>query len=200
MKKIVVATRNDGKVREIKDAFSTLKVELVSLADYPDVGEAVEDGSTFRENALKKARFYHEKTGEACLADDSGLEVAALGGAPGVKSARFAGTDTKDASDKDNNEKLVKELLGLGLMDSAADYRCVLAFIDEDGTELVTEGRCDGTIHVVPHGMGGFGYDPYFYVDDERTMADITLEEKQKISHRGAALRDMCDKLADIWK
>ena len=85
-------------------------------------------------------------------------------------------------------------------MDSAADYRCVLAFIDEDGTELVTEGRCDGTIHVVPHGMGGFGYDPYFYVDDERTMADITLEEKQKISHRGAALRDMCDKLGDRLK
>ena len=193
MKKIVVATKNKGKIREMMDAFSELPVELVPLSDFGELPDAVEDGATFKENAFIKARFYQKKTGCACLADDSGLEVEALGGAPGVHSARFAGYHADDAA---NNEKLLLELKRRGLSQSGAAYRCVLALVDTDGRTLFAEGSCRGIVRLEAKGDGGFGYDPYFYVSETKTMAELTLAEKDKISHRGKALREMAGKLA----
>ncbi len=196
MKKIVIATKNKGKVREMREALSHLPVEVVSLAEFGALPDAVEDGKTFAENARIKASFYRGKTGCACLADDSGLEVEVLGGKPGIFSARFAGFHADDAT---NNAKLMEELRKAGVESSAADYRCALAFVDEDGTSLLTEGRCDGTVRMVPKGENGFGYDPYFYTEayPGRTMAELSLEEKDAISHRGRALRAMVKELEE---
>lgn len=192
--KIIIATKNQGKVKEMMQAFSALDVQLVSLAEYPACGEAVEDGTTFAENALIKARFYAQQTGCACLADDSGMEVDALLGAPGVYSARFAG---EQATDAENNQKLAACLKAKGLESSAGRYRCVLAFVDGKGTELLTDGSCEGIVRITPAGSGGFGYDPYFYLpQQQKTMAELTLSEKDQISHRGIALRKMAEKLA----
>ena len=188
MKKIVLASKNSDKVKEIRLVLKNLPVEILSLADFDNLPDAVEDGSTFEENAIIKAKFFREQTGLACLADDSGLEVDALGGLPGVHSARFAGYH---ADDKTNNQKLLDELKKIGVTESAADYRCALAFVDTDGTEILTEGRIDGKIKTVAQGSGGFGYDPYFYIDDERTMAQLSVDEKNLISHRGVAVREM---------
>ena len=183
MKKIVIATKNKGKVREMREALSHLPVEVVSLAEFGALPDAV-------------AAFYQQQTGCACLADDSGLEVEVLGGMPGIFSARFAGFHADDAT---NNEKLLAELRKAGVESSPADYRCALAFVDEDGTSLVTEGRCDGTVRMVAKGENGFGYDPYFYTEDYpgRTMAEISFEEKDAISHRGKALRAMVEELEE---
>lgn len=187
-KTIVIATKNQGKVREMIDAFKDLPVELISLASLPEnYADAVEDGATFAENSLIKAKYYQAKTGYACLADDSGLEVEALDQRPGVYSARYAG---EDATDADNNAKLQEELAALGRTSSPADYQCALTFIDTDGTVITAQGYCEGEIRSECKGSNGFGYDPYFYVGDN-TMAELTVEEKSKISHRGAALRKM---------
>ena len=188
MKKIVLASKNLDKVKEMRLALQDLPVEILSLADFPDLPDAVEDGATFEENALIKAKFFAARTGLACLADDSGLEVDALNGLPGVHSARFAGYH---ADDKTNNQKLLDELAKIGATQSAAAYRCALAFVDTDGTEIITQGKITGTIKTVAQGTGGFGYDPYFYIDANRTMAQISLAEKNQISHRGAALKEM---------
>ncbi|MBR2179485.1 MAG: RdgB/HAM1 family non-canonical purine NTP pyrophosphatase [Selenomonadaceae bacterium] len=188
MKKIVIATKNNGKLREMTEAFAELPVEIVSLEDFGELPDAIEDGKTFAENAKIKAEFFSSKTGYACIADDSGLEVEALGGIPGVYSARFAGFHADDGT---NNQKLIEELERIGVAESKADYRCALTFVDIDGTSLETEGVCYGTIKKIAKGQGGFGYDPYFYIDGNKTMAELTLEEKNKISHRGAALRRM---------
>ena len=194
VKNIVIATKNKGKLREMRAAFDGLPVKVLSLTDFGDLPEPVEDGADFTENARIKARFYRERTGYACIADDSGLEVAALGGAPGVHSARFSGFHADDAT---NNEKLLRELDCAGVEESPADYRCALVFADGDGRELVTEGRCDGVVRKVARGTGGFGYDPYFYVG-ERTIAQMSLEEKDRISHRGEALHKMVERLRDV--
>lgn len=196
MKKIVLASKNSDKVKEMRLVLKDLPLEILSLADFADVPDAVEDGSTFEENALIKAKFFREQTGLACLADDSGLEVDALGGLPGVHSARFAGYHADDLT---NNQKLLDELKKIGVTESAADYRCALAFVDTDGTVLLTEGKILGKIKIVARGTGGFGYDPYFYLDDEHTMAQLPVEEKNKISHRGAALKEMILKLKEIF-
>ncbi|WP_027405546.1 RdgB/HAM1 family non-canonical purine NTP pyrophosphatase [Anaerovibrio sp. RM50] len=194
MKKIIIATRNKGKVKEIKDAFLDLPVELVSLGDIDsELPEPVEDGKTFIDNSLIKAKYYQEQTGMACLADDSGLEVEALGGAPGVYSARYSGENANDAS---NNAKLVEELKKLGLESSEAAYQCALTFIDTDGSVLQSQGFCRGEIRLEAVGSNGFGYDPYFYVGD-KSMAQLTLEEKDAISHRGEALRKMAVQLKE---
>lgn len=193
MKKIVVATKNKGKIREMMDAFHGIDVELVPLSDFGELPDAVEDGETFDDNAVIKAKFYMGRTGIAALADDSGLEVDAIGGAPGVHSARFAGGHADDTA---NNEKLLSELKRVGAEMSRAAYRCSLAFVDTDGGTILAHGSCEGIIRPVPKGSGGFGYDPYFYIDDEKTMAELTLAEKDKISHRGEALREMASKLS----
>ena len=186
--KIVIATSNKGKIQEMVNAFKDLPVELISLVDLPEkYPEPVEDGDTFEANSLIKAKYYQQHTGMACLADDSGLEVEALGGAPGVYSARFSG---KNASDADNNVKLQQELQGLGRESSPAAYQCALTFMDVEGRTLTAKGFCRGEIRLQARGENGFGYDPYFYVGDV-TMAEISMKEKQAISHRGAALREM---------
>ncbi len=196
MKKIVIASKNSDKVKEMRLVLSNLPIEVLSLADFADLPDALEDGTTFEANALIKARFFHERTGLACLADDSGLEVDALGGLPGVYSARFAGYHADDLT---NNQKLLDELKKVGVKESAAAYRCALAFIDTDGTELLTQGKIEGKIKTVAQGNGGFGYDPYFYIDDERTMAQLSTDEKNLISHRGKALREMVAKLKEMF-
>lgn len=188
MKKIVLASKNLDKVKEMRLALQDLPVEILSLADFPEMPDAVEDGATFEDNALIKAKFFAARTGLACLADDSGLEVDALNGLPGVRSARFAGWH---ADDDTNNQKLLDELGKIGATESKAAYRCALAFVDTDGTEIVTQGKIDGTIKIAAQGTGGFGYDPYFYISDKRTMAQISPAEKNQISHRGAALKEM---------
>ena len=194
--KIVIATKNQGKVREMLNAFQGLPVELVSLADLAErFQEPVEDGDTFAANSLLKAGYYQKQTGMACLADDSGLEVEALGGAPGVYSARFAG---ENASDADNNAKLQQELKKLGRESSPAAYQCALTFMDADGRVLTAKGFCRGEIRLQARGENGFGYDPYFYVGDV-TMAEMSQAEKQAISHRGAALREMAVLLQDYF-
>ncbi|MBR4696591.1 MAG: RdgB/HAM1 family non-canonical purine NTP pyrophosphatase [Selenomonadaceae bacterium] len=195
MKKIVITTKNQGKLREMREAFREFPLEVLSLADVGKFPEPVEDGTTFAENARIKARFYRERTGLACVADDSGLEVAVLDGAPGVHSARFSGFHADDAT---NNAKLLQELERVGAEESPADYRCALVYIGEDGQEILTEGRCDGVIRKTPKGRNGFGYDPYFYVG-EKTIAEMSLEEKDKISHRGEALHKMAEKLRDVY-
>ncbi|SFT59658.1 XTP/dITP diphosphohydrolase [Selenomonas sp. GACV-9] len=194
MQKIVIATKNPGKVREMAAALSALPVEVVSLAEFGQLPDAVEDGKTFAENARIKAAFYRQQTGCACIADDSGLEIEVLGGAPGIHSARFAGFHADDAT---NNAKMVEELQRLGVSESAADYRCAIAFVGLDGMELAADGRCDGQIKLAPKGENGFGYDPYFYPQEYpgRTMAELTLEEKQRISHRGKALKALSREL-----
>lgn len=199
MKKIVLATKNPGKVRELRAALAHLPVEVVSLADFGELPDAVENGRTFGENARIKACFYREKTGCDCLADDSGLEVEVLLGAPGVHSARFAGFHADDVT---NNAKLREELRAHGVTCSPADYRCVLSFAGLDGTEYETEGCCEGKVALEPKGENGFGYDPYFYTADYpgRTMAELTIEEKDCISHRGRALRAMVRKLEEYLK
>ena len=193
MKTIVIATKNKGKIREMTQAFEGLPVKLIPLSDFGDLPDAVEDGTTFEANAKIKALFYMKETKTACLADDSGLEVDALGGGPSVYSARFAG---EHATDDANNEKLLAEIGKKGLDASPAAYRCVLAFADTDGATLTAEGSCAGVIRPEARGNGGFGYDPYFYIDENKTMAELTLNEKDAISHRGKALREMAKQLS----
>lgn len=192
MKKIVLASKNSDKVKEMRLVLKNLPLEILSLADFDELPDAVEDGATFEENALIKAKFFREQTGLACLADDSGLEVDALGGLPGVHSARFAGYHADDLT---NNQKLLDELKKIGVKESTAAYRCALVFVDTDGTTLLTAGKIAGKIKTVARGTGGFGYDPYFYLDDARTMAQLSVDEKNKISHRGTALKEMMLKL-----
>ncbi len=197
MKTIVIATKNKGKIREMTQAFEGLPVKLLPLSEFGNLPDAVEDGKTFKENAIIKARFYMEKTKTACLADDSGLEADALDGAPGVYSARFAG---EHATDEANNEKLLAEIAKKGLSSSPAAYRCVLAFIDSDGMTLTAEGSCKGIIRLKARGSGGFGYDPYFYIEENKTMAELTLAEKDAVSHRGKALRAMAKQLSSYLR
>lgn len=196
MQKIVIATKNQGKLREIQKALQGL-AETVSLAAWADLPEPREDGATFAENAVIKAKYYREKLNLPCLADDSGLEVAALDGAPGVHSARFAGYHGSDAA---NNVKLLEELTRVGKDESAASYRSVLAFAPPEGEVILTEGICRGIIKKSPRGSGGFGYDPYFYLPSGKTMAELTLEEKEAVSHRGEAMRAMQTKLKDFFR
>ncbi len=192
MFRIVVGTRNAGKIHEIRTALADLPVEVTGVpdADIPDVEET---GTTFRENAIIKARYYCQQTGEFCLADDSGLEVDALNGAPGVYSARYAG---ENASDDDNNAKLLAALQGVPEAERSARFRSVLALAGPDGSLTLTDGVCEGLILVEAKGTDGFGYDPLFFMPGlGKTLAEINVEEKNKISHRGNALKRLKQKL-----
>ncbi|MDF2566091.1 MAG: Nucleoside-triphosphatase rdgB [Massilibacillus sp.] len=198
MKELVIASKNKGKIKEIQAAFQNIGVKVISLSEFEEIPDAVEDGKTFEENALIKAHFYSNLTGKACLADDSGLEVDALNGEPGVYSARYAG---EDATDANNNSKLIKELQKVKAIGSKARFRCVLAFVDMNGENILCNGSCEGIILEKERGNGGFGYDPLFYIEElKKSMAEITVEEKNQISHRGAALRVMAEKLAEYLK
>jgi XTP/dITP diphosphohydrolase len=183
--RLVVATRNEHKLRELREILAG--IELSALPEAVELPP--EDGDTFAQNALIKARAARETTGLAAIADDSGIEAPALGGRPGVRSARFAGAG---ASDEENLDLLLRELDGAA--DRSVAYVCVLAHVDEGGTERLFEGRCAGVLAREPRGTGGFGYDPAFVPletgpDDERTMAELDAAEKHAISHRGRAAR-----------
>ncbi|QOX79110.1 XTP/dITP diphosphatase [Trichlorobacter lovleyi] len=187
MMQLLVATRNRGKIKEIKALLDGLVEEVICAADLPDLPETVEDGATFAENALKKAREASKATGLAVLADDSGLVVDGLNGRPGVYSARFAGADATDTA---NNLKLLQEIAGLSQPERSAAFVCSMAYVSPDGVERLFEGRVAGTIIDQPRGEHGFGYDPLFLVNGyQQTMAELPLEEKNRISHRGQALQ-----------
>lgn len=187
---VLLATGNAGKFREITAEFGDVPIRWLSLADLPDVDECEETGATFQENAVQKAIYYARTTGRLTLADDSGLEVDALDGAPGVISARYAGMPCNDAA---NNAKLVTELAAVPSERRAARFRCVMALADPAGNVLATtEGAIEGVIIDAPRGDGGFGYDPHFLVPRlNKTTAEITQAEKNAISHRGQATRAM---------
>ena len=185
MPSLVLATRNEHKLREFRELLPGVEIDPL----LPEVELPPEDGLTFSENALGKARAAHAATGRAAFADDSGIEAYALGGRPGVRSARYAG---EDATDQENLAKLLDEV---GRQeDRRVAYVCVIALVDLAGDESVFEGRCEGTLASEPRGSGGFGYDPAFVPDDtgpedRRTMAELTPDEKNAISHRGRAAR-----------
>jgi len=184
--RVVVATRNRGKLVEIAELFRDVGLDLVSIDDLAPSAELREDGDTFEANALAKARQASLACGLPAIADDSGLEVDALGGAPGVYSARYAGLPSNDAR---NNAKLLKELAGVPPERRQGRFRCVAAFVD-GARELVRAGAVEGVILEEPRGDGGFGYDPLFLVPSlGRTMAELPLDVKNGLSHRGAAFR-----------
>jgi len=187
MKELVVATRNRGKLQEIRLLLDGVVDTVRCAADFAGFPETIEDGSTFRDNALKKAREAMRFTGLPALADDSGLVVDVLEGRPGVHSARFAGEGAGDAA---NNRLLLEELSAIPDDRCQAAVVCVLAFVSPDGREQVFSGRVAGSILTSERGEGGFGYDPLFLVAGfDRTMAELTLLEKNAISHRGQALQ-----------
>lgn len=184
---MIVATRNKGKVREIREALKGLGLRIYALSDFRDVPEVKEDGKSFTENALKKARFYSKYFGKLTMADDSGLEVDGLRGMPGIYSARYSG---EEASSQKNNEKLLQEMEGISLSKRGARFKCIVAMVSPDGREAMAEGACKGRIGFREKGKKGFGYDPLFILPKYgKTMAELSLEEKNKISHRGKALR-----------
>ena len=189
--KLLVATRNPYKLKEIREIISRPSLELVSVAEFGPLPEVVEDGATFEANALKKAIMLSLAAKVWTLADDSGLEVPALGGAPGVRSARYAGEPVDYGA---NNAKLLRELAGAA--DRRACFRCSIALASPHGRAQVVEGRCDGRIALELRGDRGFGYDPVFIPDGyERTFAEMDPETKNDISHRAVALR----KAAETW-
>lgn len=190
---LLVATGNAGKLREIRKLFAERSLEVLGLADVPPVPEAVEDGESFAENAEKKARHYAKATGLPTLADDSGLVVDALGGAPGVFSARYAGEDADDAA---NNRKLLAQLQGVPAAKRRAAFVCALALCEPEGDCRIFAGRLGGVLLEAPRGDGGFGYDPLFLVPEYgKTLAELPIEIKNRISHRGQALRLLLEQL-----
>ena len=183
---VVLATRNPHKVAEIAAMLEGLPVDVLSSADFPSLPDVVEDGDTLEANAIKKAREVADATRLPALADDTGLEVDALGGAPGVYSARYAGPEGDYAR---NNEKLLTELAGLPAAQRTARFRCVVALALPSGETRVVEGRTEGVIIEAPRGDGGFGYDPLFLpAGRERTYAEMAPAEKNAESHRGKAV------------
>ncbi|UOF90212.1 XTP/dITP diphosphatase [Fodinisporobacter ferrooxydans] len=193
-KKVVLATRNKGKVLEFNERFGEIGWEIVPLPE--DAPEVIEDGLTFEENASKKARSAAFFCGLPALSDDSGLEVDALNGAPGVFSARYAG---EHATDEQNNQKLLQALRHIPEQERSARFVCALAFVDctrksQVAQPLIVRGTCAGRIVDIPRGKNGFGYDPLLFIPElGKTIAEMTIEEKHRISHRGEAIRHMID-------
>lgn len=193
---LVVATRNSGKSAEIRQFLRDFPVEIKDLNDFGPIPEVVEDGSTFDENAYKKASFTAKILGMPALADDSGLEVEALGGKPGVYSARYAGPN---ASDSENNARLLKALEGKTAR--TARFCCVLSLAVPSGPALTYEATCEGVILDMPRGDKGFGYDPLFlYPPTGKTFAEMTMEEKSIVSHRGKALQELHNEFDKVMK
>ncbi|KUK81361.1 MAG: Non-canonical purine NTP pyrophosphatase [Pelotomaculum thermopropionicum] len=196
--KLILATRNPNKVREISELLSSHEIKVLSLDEFPNMGDIEEDGNSFRENAQKKAAVVCAETSKITLADDSGLEVDYLEGAPGVLSSRFAGADKDDQA---NNKKLLELMSGVPAELRTARFKCVMAIAVPDGWVYTAEGACEGIIAEEPRGHGGFGYDPLFYLPDYgRTMAELDLETKNRISHRSRALAGALDILLELQK
>lgn len=196
--KIVFASNNEGKVREIKKMLEGMEIDLVSLNDYANAPAIVEDGKNFLENALKKAKIVAEFTGETVLADDSGLQVEALGGEPGIYSSRYAG---ENATDEENIAKLIAGLKGIQQEKRGAFFFCMLVLYRIDGSYDCFEGKWRGQIIDEPRGNNGFGYDPVFMVPElNMTAAELPAEIKNKVSHRGQALAQLKKSLRDKLK
>lgn len=190
----MLATTNKGKTREIKKLLEGSNIEIKNLDDFGPIPEVVEDGETFDDNAYKKASFTARVLGYPAIADDSGLCVEALDGAPGVYSARYAG---ENATDAENVAKLLKELEGK--KNRNASFKCVISLAVPTGAALTYEGECKGVITTEPAGDNGFGYDPLFFSPEfNKTFAQLTMEEKGSISHRGRALKQVADEMDKI--
>ena len=186
---IVLATHNRGKMKEMSSILAHLPVKLLTLDDFPQIGEIPETGETLKENAFIKAETVHQKTGLPALADDTGLEVDALDGAPGVHSSRY---DGETATFEDNCRKMLEEMDGIPTEERTARFHTVIAFVSDSGNEW-TEGMVEGRILEKKQGDGGFGYDPLFYYPPlKKTFAELNSEQKNNISHRGKALRNFC--------
>ena len=191
---VVIATRNKGKIAEIGDLLKGFPIKIKSLDDFGPIPEVEEDGKTFDENAYKKASFAARVLGLPALADDSGLLVEALEGAPGVHSARYAG---ENATEEQKCVKLLNEMEGK--IDRKAAFECVISIAIPTGPALTYEARCEGLITEQPAGSNGFGYDPvFFYPPLKKTFAQLTREEKSRVSHRGKALREIRDEFDKI--
>ena len=186
---IVLATHNQDKKIELQDSLSEFPVTILSLNDFPHIGEIEETGETLLENSMLKAKTVHNLTKLPAIADDTGLEVDALAGAPGIYSARYAGGDVTYS---DNVNKLLNEMKGISSRNRGAQFRTVISFIDGE-RELWTEGIIKGEIGEMPVGNNGFGYDPIFFIPElNKTFAELSTEEKNKISHRGLAMKKLC--------
>jgi XTP/dITP diphosphohydrolase len=184
---LVIATRNPGKTAEIRGLLEGFPVDIKNLTDFGPIPEVEEDGTTFDENAYKKSSFTARVLGFPALADDSGLAVTALSGAPGVFSARYGG---ENATDEERVRKLLTEMRGCA--DRRAAFECVISLAVPSGAALTYEGRCEGLLAEAPAGANGFGYDPiFFYPPLKKTFALLTREEKSRVSHRGQALREL---------
>ena len=196
--KMVLATKNKNKVKEVSEFLAPHGIEVVSLHEFPDLPEIEEYGETFKDNAIIKATEACMFTGIMALADDSGLEVDCLEGLPGVYSSRFAGEDKDDLA---NNKKLLELLEGVPAEQRTARFKCVMALATTDCFVYTAEGTCEGVIAEQPRGEGGFGYDPLFYLPEYgKTFAELDLETKNKISHRSRALTGVLDLLSDLEK
>lgn len=191
---LVLATHNHGKISEFRELASGFEIEIRSLEDFDPIPPPLEDGATFEENAYKKARFMAGALGFPALADDSGLVVPAIGGDPGVRSARYAG---QGADDLMNNLKLLKAMEGVE--NRKAVFHCVIAIAVPKGPALIYEGRCEGEITERMTGTQGFGYDPvFFYPSLKKTFAEMSLEEKNRVSHRGKAMAKLREEFEKV--
>ena len=189
METVIIASGNQGKLKEFKELMKDLDVEVKSLKDFPEIGDIEENGASFAENAYIKAKAVYDATGCLSIADDSGLEVDALGGAPGIYSARYAGEEKDDAA---NNKKLIEEMNDIPDEKRGAQFHCAIVAIDRDGHRYDAEGIVRGMILCTPQGENGFGYDPIFYLPERgMSTAELSPEDKNSISHRGNALRKM---------
>ena len=195
--KVVIATHNKDKLKELKKGLSNLNLKILDLSSFPEIGEIIENGKTLEENALIKARCVFEKTGIPAIADDTGLEVDALGGKPGVYTARFAG---ENCSYMDNVKKMLQVMKNVDVDKRSAVFKTVIAFVDSK-TELLSNGEVKGLINKKIKGLAGFGYDPIFYVQEEgKTFAEMTIEKKNIISHRGRAINNFIPVLTSYIK
>jgi len=186
--KIVLATHNRDKCREMASILSDFPIDILTLDDFPEIGEIIEDGSSLEENALIKARTVFKETKLPSWADDTGLGVDALNGEPGIYSARYAG---ESCSYSDNVNKLIKNMQSIPEKQRTAQFKTAIAYVSEN-MELVSEGVVEGLIAITPKGVGGFGYDPVFYVPEKgKTYSEMNMKEKNQTSHRGKAIQNM---------
>ena len=191
--KIIIATHNKDKFKELYHGLSSLDVKLLNLYDFPEIKEIIEDGETLKDNALIKARTVYKITSLPTISDDTGLEVDALGGAPGVFTARYAG---ENCSYLDNVNKMLREMKNVPENKRGATFKTVMAYVD-DKVELTSEGIVQGTVTRTKKGIAGFGYDPIFYIYNKgKTFSEMTIEEKNLVSHRSKAIEALKVKLA----
>lgn len=195
---IVISTRNRGKAREILEILEDMKdINFLTLSEFPEVGEIEEDGESYLDNAIKKALHVATITKRIAIADDSGLEVYALGGRPGIHSARYAG---ESSTDYENNRKLLEEMKDIPQSQRGAKYVCIAALATPSGEVFWEEGVCEGYIGFEMRGSMGFGYDPVFVLPSGKTMAELEPQEKHAISHRGKAFRKLRNIIEGLMK